>query len=42
MQRVFSYWYAILHEIGHGYQGRLGNGGNMKLKETGNNVLYIT
>lgn len=39
MQRVFSYWYAILHEIGHGYQGRLGNGGNMKLKETGNNVF---
>lgn len=40
---IFSYGWGTLHEIGHGYQGYLGQGSgagfNMCLNETGNNIL---
>lgn len=40
---IFTYGWGTLHEIGHGYQGYLGQGSgggfNMCLNETGNNIL---
>ena len=38
MRIYFSAGWAVLHEVGHGYQGYLGKG-TMQLNEVGNNIL---